>query len=168
MATIIGQLIGSLEVDTAKRYYKTIKIIGLGSYLVLLLISEVFKIQIIGSFTSHESIIKETLGVYIVMQVDMLADLFKGVNNGMLQGLALQKRVIGLNVAAYWLILIPSVYFLAFTMKLDLLGIWLGKTVMGLFYFLTVYSVIERHDWRNSARDSWTRQQEDAKKVQED
>ena len=51
VATIIGQKIGNLEVASAKHYYKTIKLLGVGTYVVLLAISEIFKKQIVGSFT---------------------------------------------------------------------------------------------------------------------
>ena len=92
-----------------------------------------------------------------MMQLDIFPDLFIGINTGMVQALALQKKVLVCNFGSYWIVLPACLYFFAFYLEMGLLGIWLAKVVMGIFYFLSMSYVIENLDWEASALESQKR-----------
>lgn len=64
VATIAGAKIGNLEVDTALMYHEVFKKVGQATVVAALIISQIFRKEIIGAFTSHEEILNLTLTIF--------------------------------------------------------------------------------------------------------
>ena len=56
MATIAGQKIGNLEVESAKIYYDIFKKIAIGTALFLIILTTIFREQIVAAFSQYENV----------------------------------------------------------------------------------------------------------------
>lgn len=129
---LIGFELGAGRLKDAKIYA------WLGIYLSLIIafVAGVFVIlfrnDIAGLYSQDEEVVKTIVQFLSLALFFMVADALQAAALGALRGY--QDVIISflMTLVAYWLICLPSGYYLAATMKLGAVGYWLGLTI-GLF-----------------------------------
>lgn len=125
---------------------------GCVGVFTIIVLSQIFSYQIVSAFTVHENIKTVALSVWYLKLIDFVPDLQKGIQNGMVQALAIQKKSLWLSILFEWIVMMPMSYFLAFTFEMELAGIWIAKCTKEYLLYTTKFILIERSDWEKCAR----------------
>lgn len=90
-------------------------------------------------FNSHAEVIRLSSALLLVAAVFQLFDGIQVAGLGVLRGLSDVKVPTIVALTAYWIIALPLAYFLGFTEKLGVQGIWYGLTIGLVFSAFCLY-----------------------------
>jgi len=98
-------------------------------------------------FTNDDAVAELAGTLVTIVGIYQISDAIQSVSLGALRGLVDNRVPMIANAICYWLLSIPTVYFLAFTAGWGAAGVWLGylpwMILTGLFFlwrFLTITS----------------------------
>lgn len=94
-------------------------------------------------------VIEMASSLLIVAALFQLSDGVQAVGLGVLKGIMDVKIPLLITLIAYWMIALPLGYFLGFTLKLDITGVWIGLLI-GLTVAATLFVFRFRHKVNNS------------------
>ena len=80
-------------------------------------------------FNAQETVVRYAATLLLITALFQFSDGAQAVGLGILRGLKDVKYPTGVTLIAYWLIGLPFAYFFAFTLKMDVQGIWYGLTI---------------------------------------
>ncbi len=127
--TLVGQHIGSGDLDRADRYGWTTMLIGPLSMLLLGLPIALLGTHYMGLFTQDAAVVQ--IGVAYLWAV-VLAEPFMAlsiISGGGLRGAGDSRPPLNHTLVAQWLVRLPVSYVLAFVLGLDIYGLWIGLVV---------------------------------------
>ena len=111
---IIGAEIGAGRVNTAKRYYKSIQVLGLFVNGLMLSLQFVFRRQILSIFTNNEEIINIGADMMWFSIIVNGLDFQQGLLYGVIKALVKQKCAAILNFISCNVLALPLSYLCAF------------------------------------------------------
>lgn len=135
----VAQNIGSGDARAAR--HSGFAAIGLGTMLMMgcAAIYIVFGRTIAKAFTEDPAVAELAGTLVVIAGVYQISDAIQSISLGSLRGLLDNRVPLIANAACYWLLSLPTVYFLAFPMGLGASGVWLGylpwMVLTGLFFF---------------------------------
>lgn len=138
LAIKVGFFNGAKMFNQIKRYSITgitISVVFMGVCTLILLY---FPKQIFSIFTTDKSILAVGIPVLIVAACFEMLDGLQTSLSGVLKGLKMTKTVSACIISGYWLFGLPLGFLLAYGMKMQLIGFWLGLA----FSFFAI-SIIE-------------------------
>ncbi len=80
-------------------------------------------------FNAQETVVKYAATLLLIAALFQFSDGAQAVGLGILRGLKDVKYPTGVTLVAYWLVGLPCAYFFAFTLNMDVQGIWYGLTI---------------------------------------
>lgn len=128
----------------AKKYYKTYQIVALIVGITLVILSWLFRLNIVSIFTKSEEARQAALAIWLIKLPDIVTDIQKGLQCGMVQALTLQKKVLYVKVLIDWVFNVPLILLLSFKFKMGLTGIWVAKVIKEITMYLATYYIIWR------------------------
>ena len=120
---------------------------------------------ITGMFTQIESVKIQVIKIFVLLQINCLPDLYKGIFNGTVQALALQKKAVYLNLISQWFVNLSLQYIFAFKLRRGLVGIWIAKVAMEFILAFLNYALIQTADWNERAENAKNRMKKDRETV---
>jgi multidrug resistance protein, MATE family len=162
-ATLVGETLGANLPHSARRAAQATLTIGMGLCTTFWIIILLFKHEIFHFYSEND----ELVGNYLLVVPFFLAQLmFEIIHHsllGVIAGMGYQATTTIFDVIAYWGIMIPSSFLLAFTFGYGYQGIWMGVP-LGTFTGAVVYSIIVyRTNWEKLALESSQQWDDDSK-----
>ena len=112
-----------LEIKNASTAAIKLGLLVMGAFGILFLLAHNYLPM---AFSQEPQIIKMASSLLIIAAMFQLFDGLQVTIIGALRGLEDVKVPTAIALVGYWLIAIPLAYFLAFTMKLETIGIWIA------------------------------------------
>ena len=97
----------------------------LASGLIFVLVPE----QLIGLFSTNESVLSVGTSLLLLAAVFQLFDGIQGVITGTLRGLGDTRTAMNVNLVAHWLLGLPTSYLLCFVAGWGVWGLWIGLSL---------------------------------------
>eukprot|EP01135_Chromosphaera_perkinsii_P006715 Nk52_evm2s564 gene=Nk52_evmTU2s564 len=143
----VGKFLGNGQADAAKHGAKAAIMLILIIQIFTSILTIVFRYNIPKIYTTNQEAINLAAAVIPIVSGFQLFDGVQGVCSGVLRGCGRQKVGAMLNTVCYYFVGIPIGLFFAFTLGLELPGIWWGMFI-GLGCVSTAAVVIVlRTDW---------------------
>ncbi|WP_435357573.1 MATE family efflux transporter [Emticicia sp. SJ17W-69] len=121
-------------------------VIAFMSTMMLLLF--VFNRFVVELYISDVDVIKIAIKLMVIAAVFQLSDGIQVVSLGVLRGISDVNIPTWITMFAYWGVALPLGYFLAFPMKLDAIGVWIGLlaglTASAILLTLRFYHLIKK------------------------
>jgi multidrug resistance protein, MATE family len=137
-ATIrVGNAFGRKDIPNVKRAGYAAIFMGMSFMTITGLIFISFHNFLPTLYIKDLTVIEFASTLIIIAALFQLSDGIQAVSMGVLKGLTDVKLPMFITLFAYWFIALPVGYFLAFQMKYDIIGIWIG-----LFLGLTVAATL--------------------------
>ncbi len=144
LATAVSVLVSN---SFGKKDMKAVREYSSKGYLMILAVSTffctaiwIFRYPIIGMFTDSPEVTMTVLSLLIVLFTYQIGDGLQLCYSNALRGIQDVKPIMLMAFVSYYLIAIPSAYFLGFKAGLGITGIWIGfpvgLTTAGIFYYL--------------------------------
>ncbi|CDW76683.1 na+-driven multidrug efflux pump [Stylonychia lemnae] len=167
--SLIGQSIGSQDIQLAKQYRKMIFIIGSAFSLIQCFSLYMLRFVYANLFTnilSLRDIISDTFRIIAFVQ---LADCTQGWLQGMIRGLGRLSEATYGQLFCLYCICLPLGWLFGIHFKMGLSGLWwgmmIGLSLLALFY---IYLVTLRFNWDEVAKDAKIRSERDLQKDEDD
>ena len=164
-SALVGQHIGKGDVAKAKQYYKTISVLVVALLIVVTLIMNTFRVQIVSVFSKDQNLLNLAVGAIWIVSINTFPDAFKGMQKGVIRGLGIQKATAYVNVLCHWCINLTLQYLLAFKLGWGVEGMWIAKTIMECCIFIGYTTMIQCHDWQRSVELSQKRNKVNAEET---
>jgi len=118
-----------------------------GSWFVILLVF-IFREHLASIYLTKESNLHDMTSYGIIfLCFEFIFDLVQGFLHGPVRGLGLQAQASYINFFCFYMLALPLAYYLAFTCKYGIAGLWMGLA-SGTFSQIWLYLyVILRADW---------------------
>ncbi len=137
-ATIrVGNALGKKNISEVKLAGKASIILGLLFMSFTGIIFVIFNKELPQLYINDSHVVALASSLLYIAALFQLSDGVQAVVMGMLKGLTDVKIPMIITFVAYWIIALPTGYVLGFTLKLDIVGIWLG-----LFLGLTTAAIL--------------------------
>lgn len=137
-ATIrVGNALGRKNIFQVKLAGKASIILGLLFMSFTGLTFVIFNKELPQLYINNKHVVELASSLLYIAALFQLSDGVQAVVMGMLKGITDVKIPMIITFIAYWIIALPTGYLLGFTLKLDIVGIWLG-----LFLGLTTAAVL--------------------------
>ena len=127
--------------------WKNIKIAGKAGFVLagitMIIFAGVFLVSyetLPAFFNKNAEVIKLSAGLILVAALFQFFDGIQVTGLGILRGLSDVKMPTIIALTAYWIIALPLAYYLGFTAKLGINGIWYGLTAGLIFSAIALYT----------------------------
>ena len=166
ISNLVGNNIGGLKPNTAKRYFKTsvfiILIFGACSISIL----NLFKNYVPYIYTQSEEVVPLVTQTIPFFSIMVFFDYTQVVESGSIRAIGYQKYGSIITLFGYWAITMPFAYLFTFTFDLRLKGIWLGIP-LGVFVASVCFTIILCNaNWKKISDDAYQRIQEEKSELQ--
>ncbi|KAF3987548.1 hypothetical protein FT663_03867 [Candidozyma haemuli var. vulneris] len=104
-------------------------------------------------FTDDSNVLEIASKVLIVGAVYQINDFLSCTSGGILRGQGRQKIAGYLNLISYYVIALPSAVFFAFSLKLELIGLWMGMIIALFFVSVSQTYYVVASDWDHIIRE---------------
>ncbi|MDJ0596780.1 MAG: MATE family efflux transporter [Pleurocapsa sp. MO_226.B13] len=130
----VGQWLGRKDLPGIKRAGYISIGMGLIVMSLLAIVMLLFPRFIVGIYLdindpANERLISLALPMLTIASIAQILDAAQKITYGALQGLQDTRIPVFLNISAFWLIGLPTGYFLGFHFGLDGIGLWLGQSI---------------------------------------
>lgn len=133
---LIGQQIGKGNLLKAKQYFQTLCITTITLLIQYTLFFFTMRHTILSVFTRDEELIKLASNVTWIICLSNLPDSFKGMMQGVIRALGIQKRAFYINIMGHGILNLSLQYLFVFKLDLGMRGMWYSKLCLELFIFL--------------------------------
>lgn len=134
----VAQAMGAGDLAAARRSGIAGVVVGAGLMSVCAVIYVVFGKTFAGMFTSDREVAALAGTLVTIAGVYQISDAIQSVSLGSLRGLLDNRVPLVANAVCYWVLCLPTVYFLTFPMGLGAVGMWLGylpwMALTGVFF----------------------------------
>lgn len=113
-----------------------------------------FKEQIMGLFTSEESVIAAAMTIIWMLSFNVFPDCFKGMLKGVIKALGIQSKVIPLNLTGHWGINLTLQWYLGLHLNMGIQGLWIAKLILEWYIFGTYFLLVSCQDWAKISQKS--------------
>lgn len=165
-AAVIGNQVGTRNVQQAKKYAKTVYFNALAITALVSILVNTYRYEIIALFTSDKTLTSNLLSVISIFCVFNLFDSMIMTFQGCVRALGIQTQAAIIAIASYYLVSVPMACILAFTHLFSRLtgtirALWIGNYI-GVFVQLAILAVLTiRADWQLYANQAYHRMLED-------
>jgi MATE family multidrug resistance protein len=128
-AVRVGHAIGRRDGPAAARAGWTALLFGASSMMTAAVVFVTVPGLLIGAFTRNAAVIEIGVMLLAVAAVFQLFDGLQGVGTGVLRGLGDTRTPMLWNLAAHWVIGLPTGYLLAFRFGFGVIGLWCGLSL---------------------------------------
>jgi putative MATE family efflux protein len=144
----IGHLLGAGCGSHARLCFLISMTLGCSFMVFVSLVFIIFADRLGYIFSQDPQVVHCMAGLVPLLALYLVFDGFQGVASGAMRGMGRQQAAAVLNFVGFWVVGIPSGYFLCFVEGLGLVGIWWG-TCIGLFILSIGQSAVlaRNTDW---------------------
>jgi putative MATE family efflux protein len=137
--SIVGQNYGAKKFDRIKETYQ----ISLKYGILLLLVGSVlvlaFSKQLASLFTSDPILISSISNYLWVITFSYIPTAIVIISGAVLQGLGKSHHTLGINMMRFFVIMIPSLWVMAYWMNMHETGVWFGFVVSSVLMAIIAY-----------------------------
>lgn len=155
---LVGNCIGMNQVYRAKQYAKVSILYSIFVTVSLLSAFTVYADEISKIFTNEPSVVQSTKNCLWSLFLYILASTVKGVQNGIVRSLGLQKRNSCMTLVFAYGLGIPLAALFCFQFQMGLSGMWFGIAIANFLLVVAINHVIQSTNWESIAQ----RQQQQA------
>lgn len=111
---LIGRQIGANNIKQAREYYLIIMVLSILVCTVQMSAFYVFRHSVLSAFTQQISLHDKAEEILALCTSFAIMDFIQGVMCGAIKALGQQKQAMIINFVTYWVLVVPSAYYLAF------------------------------------------------------
>lgn len=168
ISTRVAIYVGSGSIQSSriavKISYFVALLVGLINFSILI----IFRPQFALLFTSDEDVLRLAVKSMPILAFNQICDTFNIIAAGILRSQGRQKIGSILNVTSYYIIALPIAYILAFLLKLEISGLWLGLGT-GIFILAVTETIcVIRSNWKEIIEDTIRREHEEPEYIIDD
>ena len=150
ITSIIGQNIGSGNIERVKDTFKKASIIVIIMSIIIAIISFIYRFEILRFFIdapldSKLMVEADTYMYYTLLTLVMLNMFF--IYQGLYQGSGNAKYAMFLDVLRLWAIRIPLLFFFKYMTDLGSTGIWIAMSISNVLIALIAHILYLKGDW---------------------
>jgi MATE family multidrug resistance protein len=125
----VGNSVGKQDVKEVRRAGFTAILMGAGFMAFCGIIFVVFRGFLPSLYIDDKSVISIASTLLIIAAVFQISDGIQAVGIGILRGLTDVKGPTLITFVAYWILALPVGFYLGFTLKMQVVGIWIGLLI---------------------------------------
>jgi MATE family multidrug resistance protein len=145
---VVGNYYGAKDKEGIRHSARIAFTITIVIEVVFALMLLLFNSQIAAVYSDDEVVLQLSVGLIVLAAFFQLSDGLQAVGAGVLRGVKETKITGVIALFAYWGIMIPGAYYLAFKTDLGVKGIWIsfivGLSFAALFLLLRFYTIIKK------------------------
>lgn len=150
ITSIIGQNIGSGNIERVKETFKKASIIVVIMSIIIAIVSFIYRFEILRFFIdapldSKLMIEADTYMYYTLLTLVMLNMFF--IYQGLYQGSGNSKYAMFLDVLRLWAIRIPLLFFFKYMTDLGATGIWIAMAISNVIIAIIAHFLYLKGDW---------------------
>lgn len=157
LTTRIGHFVGMKDIKAAAAVTRVSFFFGLAISLFNFTFVFFGRNLLTSLFTDDKDVLRLGSKVLMFVAINQLADAFNVIGAGVLRGQGRQKIGSILNLFSYYVIALPLGYILAFPVKFELVGLWLGLLSGVSFLAGSEIVCILRSNWPGIMAESESR-----------
>jgi MATE family multidrug resistance protein len=146
-SAIIGQQIGKGDLNKAKQFYRSFRIVMVINMLLSCLFLYMIRIPLICMFTKDQKLIDLAESVIWILTFSTFPDGYKGMLKGVVRAIGIQHIALYVNLMGHWVINLSLQYLLAFYFEMRMPGMWFAKLFLEYFIMISYLIVLSRYDW---------------------
>ena len=146
-AVRVGQAVGRRDAPGVRLAGTSAVLLASAFMLFTAALYVVMPRQLLGLFTSDESVLRVGTTVLLVYGAMQLFDAWQVVATGALRGLGDTRTPMILNIVGHWVIGLPVAYWLCFNRSWGVIGLWFGLSIG-----LTIVGILLLGVWRSRSR----------------
>jgi MATE family multidrug resistance protein len=147
----IGNCIGMNQVDRAKKYAEVSIIYSMFVTFFMLLVFAIFATPISFFFTTDPVIAEDTRACFWSLFLYIFFSTIKGVQNGVVRALGMQKSNSILTLLFAYGVGIPLAGIFCFLVGMGLPGMWFGIAIANGFLIVAIQKLIKEAEWEKIA-----------------
>ena len=155
ICALVGREIGLKNIERARRF----QVIGYSISLALIVSCSItlyiFLPSLILKFLHSPSAAEPILNnpfLHLTLAFSYIPDAFKHMQLSIIKALALQKHAVKISMVSNWAVNLTLIYILGFSVyHMELLSLWLAKTVTEIIILVLNSHLIEYSDWHQIA-----------------
>jgi MATE family multidrug resistance protein len=145
---VVGNYYGAKDKEGIRHSARIAFTITIVIEVVFALMLLLFNSQIAAVYSDDEVVLQLSVGLIVLAAFFQLSDGLQAVGAGVLRGVKETKITGVIALFAYWGIMIPGAYYLAFKTDLGVKGIWIsfivGLSFAALFLLLRFYTILKK------------------------
>jgi multidrug resistance protein, MATE family len=145
---VVGNYYGAKDKEGIRHSARIAFTITIIIEVVFALMLLLFNSQIAAIYSDDEVVLQLSVGLIVLAAFFQLSDGLQAVGAGVLRGVKETKITGVIALFAYWGIMIPGAYYLAFKTDLGVKGIWIsfivGLSFAAVFLLLRFYSILKK------------------------
>ena len=122
----VGNAVGAQDTYNSVKQAVNSLVVSVAYWAVSLVVFYVFASQIVHLYSEDQVVTDLAMKAFVLWLAFNLPDSIQVVMSAILRGMGDTKLPAYANLAGFGLITIPLAYFLTFTMKMSIVGIWIG------------------------------------------
>ena len=148
---MVGNALGSNLPKRAVRIVKTSMMLAFIIWFLTIIIFLIFKAQFAAIFTKEESVVEVIYQLIPIYWLVVIVDFIQGVQGGIIRGMGYQNFATIIIIISYWIIAIPTAYYLAFIKGMRIAGVWLGLPTGSILILSSFTLILVFTKWKRLA-----------------
>lgn len=145
---VVGNYYGAKDIEGIRHSARIAFTITIVIEVLFALLLMLFNTQIAAIYSDDEVVLQLSVGLIVLAAFFQLSDGLQAVGAGVLRGIKETKITGIIALFAYWGIMIPGAYYLAFKTNLGVKGIWIsfivGLSFAAVFLLLRFYYMLKK------------------------
>lgn len=157
---LVGEEIGAQRISRAKKYHKVLEMVALFWSNVQAVFIFFARYHIAEFYTNIPELSDSIAHVLTIYAFYHTLDGNKSVSCGVMRGLAKQSPASIISIISYYIVSLPFQYLFAFSMGLEVFGLWAGQMCAAAFHMVCLlYLIYFKYDWNLIGREAYERVQ---------
>ena len=152
-SALTGVYLGERRIILAKRYATLTIVVDVILTSIIVALLGIFQQEVAELFTTEEDVVRIVKRTMWVVLLYIWFDTIHGVQSGIIRGLNRQAYGSIYTLICYYILGMPLALVFAFTMKMGIMGLWLGFTIACVILDIGFAMIISCPDWYKIADD---------------
>lgn len=147
---LVGQRLGAKQIGEAERFAANTIRLGMTIITVCAIAICVFAREIVDLFTDAAAVLEMGYVMLLYVTVAQIFSALSIVTGGVLAGGGETKPFLYYTIVAQWLVMLPLSYVMAFTLSMDVTGIWIAWFIGGLLQGILAWARYRKGTWKQT------------------